>query len=184
MVVTGLAVLFWKYGYRLLTVTELALLMSQSRHKPYGPTVRVGRRQSRCLRGVLTIEMILTLPILMVVGFAGLQLSMMLIASQALGAAAHVGAREATRPGASADSVAANVSGALQGFNFQDDVEVVIFINGLTEIVSPLVDAVTGDEVSVTVRVPATKVAPDALKFVGITFYETNLQTTYVMRKE
>ena len=84
---------------------------AQRRHQPSA----VGRR------GVLTVEMLLTLPIVLLVAFAGVQFSIMLIASQAVSAAAHVGVRDASRPGSSASSVHAAVASALSGFAFADD---------------------------------------------------------------
>ena len=59
-----------------------------------------------------------------------------------------------------------------------------IYVNGMPEAVNMLANAVTGDDISVTVRVPAAKAAPNALTLVGLSIASTNLETTYVMRKE
>lgn len=134
---------------------------------------------------MLTLEMVLVLPILLVVAFAIIVFGMMLMSSQAVGAAAHLGVREATLPCANAFTVADAVNDALEGWSFQNDVEVVIFVNDMPEgFNNPLAAAVTGDKVSVTVRVGAAKVAPNALLLVGISIADTELQQTFVMRKE
>lgn len=138
------------------------------------------RRQT----AMLTVEMMLTLPILLVVALAIIEFSMMLIGMQAVSAAAHAGVREASLPGSSASSVVQRVNDALDSWSFQNDVDVLIFVNNLPADGAPLVEAQTGDEVSVTVRVGAAKVAPNALLIVGISIAGKELEQTFVMRKE
>ena len=145
---------------------------------------RVTVRSRRLRSGVLTLEMILTLPILLVVGLAIVQFSMMLMGSQAVSAAAHAGVRAAALPGSSNASVVATVHRALESRSFQNDVNVLILVNDKTELAKPLITATTGDKVSVTVSVNATKVAPNALRLIGISLTDTELHQTFVMRKE
>ena len=140
---------------------------------------RLGNR-----RGVLTVELVLTLPILLLVALATVQYGIMLMVSQTISAAAAVGVREAVLPSATTVSVQAAVDRVLEDWNFADDVELVILVNGMPADSNPLVDAITGDEVSVTVRVPAIRAAPNALSVVGLSIENTILQTTFVMRKE
>ena len=147
----------------------------------------VGREAYRSYRsrdGVLTLELIMTLPILLAVGLATVQFSMMLLGSQAISAAAYSGVRTASLPGTSAISAFDAVHHALDGWSFQNDVEVLIFVNDQPELTEPLIAATTGDKVSVTVRVKAAKVAPNALRLIGISIADTDLQQTFVMRKE
>ncbi len=146
--------------------------------------VQQARRSARLRGGVLTLEMILTLPILLLVGIAIVQFSLMLMGSQAVSAAAYSGVRDATLPGSSALSVFDAVQDALDGWSFQNDVEVLVFVNDQPELAEPLIAANTGDKVSVTVRVNAARVAPNALRMIGISIAETELHHTYVMRKE
>ena len=144
-------------------------------------------RRNRLVRrraAMLTFELCLTLPILLVVGIAIVQFSLMLLGSQAISAAAHAGAREACLPGASSPSVVRAVENALQGYSFQNNCRVSIFVNNQPETDFPLSSAITGDTVGVTVRVGAAHVAPNALLLVGISIADTTLQQTFVMRKE
>ena len=147
-------------------------------------TINRAPRTQRRRTASMTVELLLTLPIILIVTFAVVQFSMMLLASQAIGAAASAGIRESVLPGSSAASVDTTVANALQGWVFQNDCDVVIYVNNMPEAISPLANAITGDEVSVTVRVPAGKVAPNALLLVGISIANTDLETTFVMRKE
>ena len=156
----------------------------RTQHKSVVGASRQRRRSLRRRSAVLTLEMVLTLPIVLVVGLAIVEFSLMLMGSQAISAAAHVGVREAALPGASADSVDNAVDDALNGWSFRNDVDVLIFVNDETVSKSPLVHATTGDKVSVTVRVGAAKVAPNVLVLVGISIADTVLQQTFVMRKE
>ena len=141
-------------------------------------------KQSGPRRGVLTVEMLLTLPILLLAGLSLVQFSMLLLGSQALSAAAHSGVRQAALPGATIGSVRESVDNALDGWSFKKYTQVLIFVNDQPASKFPLDQARTGDKVSVTVRVGATKVAPNALSLVGITIAGTDLQQTFVMRVE
>ena len=141
-------------------------------------------RQSSARRGVLTIEMLLTLPILLLAGLSLVQFSLLLLGSQAISAAAHSGVRQAALPGATIGSVRRSVDNALEGWSFKKNTQLLIFVNDQPVSKFPLDQARTGDKVSVTVRVGAAQVAPNALSLVGITIAGTDLQQTFVMRVE
>jgi hypothetical protein len=132
-------------------------------------------------RGVLSLELVVVLPILLLVLLAVVQLSTYLLASQAIQAAALVGAREATLPGATAESVDAAVHRALAGWRFErcvgeDDV-VIRPRNWQT--------APSGQCVGVMVRVDAKKASMNSLaRLAGIAWTDEKICGTYVMRKE
>ena len=79
---------------------------------------------------MLTMELILVLPVLLMVLLAMVELGTYLLAAQAIQGAAMAGAREATLPGASYDRVRSAVVGALAGWSYAaalgpDDIQVV-----------------------------------------------------------
>lgn len=131
------------------------------------------------------LELILVLPLLIVLACGVLEFAMLLMASQAVHAAASVGAREASLPGASQTSVNKAVQRAVRDWNFSPFLqEIDIRINGTPTQDIPLVYAVTGDSISVTVSVPATAAVPDLLKYIGLSISSQNLRGTYVARRE
>jgi hypothetical protein len=80
---------------------------------------------------------------------------------------------------------------ALQGYVWRNDpqLEVVIFVNGVKDQGAgfppeELATAISGDVISVSVNIPMNRVAPDALKFVGITLAGRELTSTFVTRRE
>jgi len=158
--------------------------MAKMNHTPVRRLAESSANRSRKRGGVLTLELILTMPTLLLVGIAVVQFSLMLMASQAVSASAYSGVRNAALPGSSALSVFNSVQEALDGWSFQNDVEVLVFVNGQPDLVEPLISATTGDKVTVTVRVNAARVAPNALSVIGISIANTELHHTYVMRKE
>jgi len=133
---------------------------------------------------MLSVELVLTVPILMALVLALVQFSIMLASSQTISAAANVAARQATIPSASAASVEAAVAQVVHGWQFAGHQEVIILVNGVPEASSPLEDAVTGDVISVKVRVPTIEASPDLLDFIGTSISGQYLQSTFVMRKE
>ncbi|MCE9548160.1 MAG: pilus assembly protein [Planctomycetia bacterium] len=146
-------------------------------------------RRAAPRRGVLSVELVMTLPVLLMTIVGAVLLNQMLMSNQAVGAAAANGAREATMPGATATSVRETVLRSVQGWRFANnpiDVKVTIRVNGVPLASDPaaLADAATGDDVSVTVRVAAVKAVPDMLKTFGLTIADQQLETTYHMRKE
>ena len=144
--------------------------------KPRGESAR---------HGVLTIELLLALPILLLVMLAIIEFGILLVSSQAVNAAAAVGAREATLPSATPESVTAAVQKALQGWKFLPALEPVkIEVNGEPSDQLPLDDAITGDSVAVTVCVDSAEAAPNLLKYIGLTLAGQKTCSTAVMRKE
>jgi hypothetical protein len=144
-------------------------------------------KQARRRKGaVLSIELVMVLPILLVVLLASVEFGILLMATQGVGAAANVGARAAALPSSSRARVEAAVNAALDGWVWQDEHEVVIFVNNnrVTPTDDYLASAVTGDVVSVTVNVPMDQAAPDLLRYFGISIAGKELTTTYVTRKE
>jgi len=121
--------------------------------------------------------MMLVLPILLIVVLGAVQLSLLLLAHQALGAAANVGARTASLPGATTASVETAVSQALGPWRFAPQIDPVA--------VSPDPSfAPTGTPITVTVRVDSIHAAPNLLKFIGLSIDGQKLTATYVARKE
>ena len=143
---------------------------------------RPKRRRSR--QGMLTFELVYTLPILILVILAITQFCLLLMSAQAVSGAAHVGVREATLPSASTASVQSAVRRALQGWKFGDKAQVAIYVNDVPELDMPLEETITGDLVAVTVQIPSAEATPDLLKFIGLSIQDETLATTFVMRKE
>ena len=125
-------------------------------------------RKTPARRGLLTVELLLALPLLLIPLFAVVQLVMLLMADQAISAAASIGAREAALPGATTASVQTVVEEVLDSWRFFDALEPIeIQVNGAPA--TPQM-AATGDIVSVTLRAPSGAAAPDLLKFFGSKF--------------
>ena len=132
-------------------------------------------------RGMLSLELTIVLPILLLVLLAVVQFSTYLLASQAIQAATLVGAREATLPGATAEKVNTAVRQALAGWRFagsleEDDVEI-----------QPAgwQTAPSGDSISVTVSVDADKAAMNSLMHLtGFAWTGEKIRGQYVVRKE
>jgi Flp pilus assembly protein TadG len=147
--------------------------------------IRPRHRTALARRGVLTVELMLTLPILLLVVLATIEFGILLVSTQAVNAAAAVGAREATLPSATPESVAAAVEKALHGWKFLSSLDPIkIEVNGEPEATIPLADATTGDSVAVTVCVNSAAAAPNLLKFIGLTLDGQKTCSTIVMRKE
>lgn len=149
------------------------------------------RRSSRRRGVALSVELVMVLPILFAVLLATVEFGILLMASQGLAAAANIGAREAALPSADYASVTTAVQTALDGYVWKTDpqLEVSIFVNGNIDrgpLFPPeeLAAAITGDVVSVVVSIPMDRVAPDALKFVGISIAGRELRSTFVTRRE
>ncbi len=141
------------------------------------------RRKSR-RSGVLTVELLLTLPILLIVFFGIFEYSMLLLGDQTLTAAAEVGSREATLPMATHARVVTAVHTSIADWNIESFVSIAIEVNGSPDNITPLTTAVTGDEITVIVTVDSTHASPDLLKFVGATLTGQKLRASFTMRKE
>lgn len=126
---------------------------------------------------MLTLELVLVLPVLLIVVLGIVQLSLLLLANQAVAAAANVGARTASLPGATASTVESAVNQALGPWQFGPAIEPIV--------VEPdPATAPTGTPVEVTVSVRSVVAVPNLLKFVGISLDEHRLRATFVARKE
>ena len=133
---------------------------------------------------MLTAELLLALPVLMVLLFATLQFVMLLMADQAISAAASIGAREAALPSATTARVQEVVDEVLDSWRFFDELgPVEIAVNGVP---APPNLAQTGDMISVKLRAPSAAAAPDLLKFFGDKFSIQDKQLCHqaVARKE
>jgi Flp pilus assembly protein TadG len=145
------------------------------------------RRRVHRRRGVaLSVELVMALPILLAVLFAIVEFGLLLQSNQGVIVAASFGSREAALPGADYASVVNAVDQATQGYKWQLQTEVAIYVNGVKDTGSNdlLQNAVTGDVVLVTVSLPMEHGAPDALKFVGYTLVGRELTSTFVTRRE
>jgi len=144
------------------------------------------RRQSaRYRQGVLSLELLIVLPILLIVMCAVVQFTMLLMASQTVHAAAAAGAREAALPGATAQTVQHRVQEVVENWRFADSLAPVeIYVNDQPEYTYPLYEAVPGDVVRVNITVDALATTPDLLQFIGLSLRNEKLNSTFVMRKE
>ncbi|MBX9789469.1 MAG: pilus assembly protein [Pirellulales bacterium] len=127
---------------------------------------------------MLTLELVLALPILLLVVLAAIEFSILLMGNQAISAAAAIGAREASMPGATPQRVQAAVQKALKPWRFAGKIEPLVLEPPFPAQVP------SGQPVSVTVRVRSLDVAPDLLKFVGVSLAGQKLSSKYVARKE
>lgn len=140
-------------------------------------------------RGMLTLELLLILPFVLVVLFAVVQFSFVLLSYQAISASANIAAREAALPSTDLTATEAAATAALNGWVFQDDIEVLVYVNPVYPAPTPATNAevaaaVTGDVISVEVQILQGKVAPDLLKFVGLSLADKHLVTTYTSIRE
>jgi Flp pilus assembly protein TadG len=131
---------------------------------------------NRKYRGVLTLELMLVLPVILIVLLVLVELGTYLLAVQAIQGAAMAGAREATMPGATTDRVRTAVVGALAGWSYagqltSDDIQVV--------------DSPTDGSVTVSVSVDASKAAVNPLAIIpGLDLSTKKISARFVMRKE
>jgi len=134
---------------------------------------------------MLTLELMLALPVLLIAVFALVEFSFLLLSNQAVASSASVGVRQAALPSTDLTDVENAVDAALTGWAFQDDVKVLVYVNGVRDTANTLlVASTTGDEVSVEVQLLYGKAAPDLLKFVGLSMSEHRLITQYTMFRE
>jgi Flp pilus assembly protein TadG len=143
---------------------------------------RANRRNARRRKGaVLTVELLFILPLLTIVLLAIAEFSFMLLAMQAVTAAANVGAREGSLPSSTDTTVEQAVEDALAGWVFQGREETKTFVNGSDTNVAT---AMTGDAIEVTVIVSTPQAVPDLLKFIGLTIEGQEIRATFVTRRE
>jgi Flp pilus assembly protein TadG len=170
------------------------------------PMFRTKPRQAAHRRrgALLSIELVLTLPVLILVTLGALEFSFLLLGSQAITAGANVGARQAALPSATAAQVNQAVYQSLASWRWakpQDGfLQVLIFVdtdnNGTLELVSDslnpaisdnddeLPNAAAGTAIQVTVNLPSTEASPDLLSITGISIQGQELTASFVTRKE
>lgn len=137
---------------------------------------RTSRRDVRCRRGSLTLELLLVLPILMTVVLGAFEFSMLAQARQQLLTASREGTRVAALGGTVADVEQATqqaLSGSLQNATIQ------LNITDADGVPLP-----SGQPVSVAVSVNVGQVVPDLLAFIGYNIANETLVGQTVMRKE
>ncbi|MBN2474990.1 MAG: pilus assembly protein [Pirellulales bacterium] len=131
--------------------------------------------------GVLSLELVVVLPILLLVLLAVIQFSTYLLATQAIQAAALVGAREATLPGATEERVHAAVHRALKGWRFEDR----LGDDGVAITPENWQDLRSGESVGVLVRIDANQAAMNSLRHLpGFDWTDELICGQYIMRKE
>jgi Flp pilus assembly protein TadG len=152
----------------------------------------VTRKHNRRRRGaVLSLELIMVMPVLLMVLLATVEFGILLMSSQGVGAAAAVGSRNAALPSSTRATVVAAVDSALVGYVWKNTREVEVFVDSGSGFVKDtpmpgtlLANAPSGSIVSVTVNVEMDNAAPDLLKYFGLSLNNKYLTTTYVTRKE
>lgn len=129
-------------------------------------------RRSQNHRGVITVELTMALPILLILFLAVIEFAMLLIARQSLSHASYVGARRGSISAASDADVAEAVRGVLgRRLTNQLDVQVDLGV-------------ATGDSVRVSVAVPMRAAAPDLLRWIGLSLSGRELRAETVLRRE
>ena len=150
------------------------------------------RKHNRSRKGALvSLELIMVLPILLMVLLATVEFGILLMSSQGVGAAAAIGSRNAALPSSSRASVVSAVDSALAGYVWKNTRQIEVFVDSGGGFVKDtpvpgtlLANAPTGSIVSVTVNVEMDNAAPDLLTYFGLSLNNKYLTTTYVTRKE
>lgn len=135
----------------------------------------------RSRRGILTFELLLILPILLIVVLAAVQFSLTLQARQQLVAASREGCRVAAL-GGDLGEVERTVRKTLGSGRLADaDIE-------LTDEAGAAIPAgmsvPSGESVSVWLRLPTVHVVPDLLRFMGYSIKNDELVARTLMRRE
>lgn len=128
------------------------------------------KRQTR--HGVLTMELVLTLPILFVVLMALLEFTLLFYARGQIVEASRAGARRASLPGVTAADVEAEIQQILPP-RLQTNLQLIVELGEHT-----------GDVVFVGVQVPMTAAAPDFLALIGVPISGQNLYSETRMIRE
>ena len=123
-------------------------------------------------RGFLTMELVLTLPILALALFALFEFSLLFTARSSVVEAGRAGARKATLAGVQRKDVEAEVRSVLKP-RLRDSADVKVKLGRHS-----------GDEVSVSVSVPMQKASPNLLWPIGYSLRGRELITTTRMTKE
>lgn len=159
------------------------LNVSQNRSTPLRR--RPGSRRRR-IGGVLTAELIITMPIVVGLIFAVVEVGMILVAQQQIENAARIGCRVGTLP---AEQPAAPIPPGELSEHEQAVRNAVIATLANDRLIGAVeVDFVpgqdTGDLVKVEITLPMEKAAPDMLAFLGFSLEGHSLTAKCVMRRE
>ncbi len=134
-------------------------------------------KAERKRRGGLAVELLLVFPLLLTVLLGTVEFSLWLSAQQQVLLASREGARTAAM-GGDANAVNRSVQLALGEGRFEI---AEVFLSTMNENGEPIS---SGDPVTVQVRLPATAVVPDLLRFIGISIRNEILVGQTVMLKE
>jgi hypothetical protein len=133
---------------------------------------RAVRKSTRSRRGVLSLELILTLPILLIVLMGLFEFTVLFYSRSLVVEATRVGARKASLPGATAESVEEEIRNILSP-RLQTGIQVGVDV-GLH----------SGDVVVVSVQTPMTSASPDLLWPIGLSLNGRNLYSETRMIRE
>jgi Flp pilus assembly protein TadG len=139
-------------------------------------TMRTRRRHRAAVvstrRGVLSMELVLTLPILFVLLMALFQFTMLFYSRSLVVEASRVGARHASMPGATEASVTAEIQRVLSP-QLQTGMQVAVDLG-----------IYSGDVVCVSVQMPMSSASPDLLWPIGVSLNGRNLYSETRMVRE
>jgi Flp pilus assembly protein TadG len=130
------------------------------------------RKSTRSRRGVLSLELILTLPILLIVLMGLFEFTVLFYSRSLVVEATRVGARKASLPGATAESVEEEVRNILSP-RLQTGIQVGVDVGQHS-----------GDVVVVSVQTPMTSASPDLLWPIGLSLNGRNLYSETRMIRE
>lgn len=135
-------------------------------------TSTIHSRRGRIRRGVLSMELVLTLPILFVLLMALFEFTMLFYSRSLIVEASRVGARKASLPGATAESVEVDVRQVLAP-RLQEGLQVRVEVG-----------VHSGDVVVVAVETPMSSASPDLLWPIGVSLTGRNLYSETRMIRE
>lgn len=163
------------------------------------------RPSQRRKGALLSLELVIALPVLLIVVFAAVEFSFLLLGSQAITAAANVGARQAALPSSTAEDVRFAVFQALDSWRWAEPehLQVLIFVDEdedgidgddlvynsqdttLDDDPEDIVGtAPTGTSIQVTINLLSEQAAPDLLSIVHLGLEGQELTASFVTRKE
>ncbi len=145
------------------------------------------RRRGRTRRGVMSFELLLVIPILLIVIVGGIEVSQLLMANQALQAASAAGAREASMPGSTEADVREAVRRSVIGWRFEPemmDSDIDIAAIDMSGSVIALGSAMPGDVVKVSIEIDATAAVPDFLLSWGLSIASKKMNAASIFRRE
>ena len=145
------------------------------------------QRERADRRGLMTFELLLAIPILLVVLIGGIQINQMLMANQAIQAAATNGAREASMPGTTESDVRSVVRQSIAGWRFEPnltDGDISIEAMSLEGDSVMLENAQRGDIVTVSIEIDAIHAVPDFLVSWGFSIMDRTIGASALFRRE